>query len=406
MNESAFFTPQDVTAIRDNPTIEAKMGVARRLGSHFRELPRQSAAYRMAVEIAMLLQRDTRDEVRAALSESIAAEAKTPTSLATLLANDNADTVAVPILTHSPKLTDALLLPLIHATQASLRLLAIAARTKLSSPACLALIEKQFEEVALAVLNRHADTLDEPCYGMIVRHYARSVQIMQLAQETAMQRRTHFPDPQHGAGDAMSRMQSPANDRENLDTADRPLLGRNDLSDGLLGWRMMMQRCQQGLPLEDGFATPWPGEEQHQMETDLAGETFGNWQNMVNRMNREGALQAPVMLMALSMGLVPLFALCLARHARASVEDTMAACTNNETDFRQLYQRSHLPSALYRLCWWTLAAAREQLARGIMPCSEEMRSAMARKLAQAEGLKINFARTIGQPVMEALLRAD
>lgn len=399
MTESAFFTTKDVVAIRDNPTSETKIGVAKRLGTHFRELPRQSAAYRMAVEIAMLLQRDGHEAVRAALSESVAAEAKTPTNLATLLANDGEDTVAIPVLTHSPRLTDAILLPLIHATQAAMRLLAIAAREQLSSPACLALIEKQHETVCYAVLNNHAKALDAPCYNMIVRHYGRNVSIMQLAQDSAEKTQTNFPHlPQMQSDNVVAKMPAPANDEP-----ERALLGRNDLSDGLLGWRGMMERCQQGLPLDEGFATPWPGQ-----PNELANNTdaYGNWQNLVNRMNREGALQAPVMLLALSMGLVPLFALCLARHAHASVEDTMAACTNNETDFRQLYQRSHLPSALYRLCWWTLAAAREQLARGMQPCSDEVRSAMARKLAQAEGLKINFARTIGQPVMEALLRTE
>ncbi len=403
MSAATFFTAQDVAFMRSNPTPQAKVGIAEKLGFHFREFPRSSSAYRMAVEIAMLLQKDHAEEVRVALSESVAAEAKTPTTLATMLANDEVDAVALPVLRQSPRLTDAILIPLIQATQATLRLMAIAARERISSPACLALIDKQYEEVCLSVLNNHAAMLDTPCYDMIVRHYSASVQVMQMTRDVCKER--HITLPEMRTEDASFPLPAPANDtvaKVGMNAQQGPL-GRNDLGEGLFGWRRLMHYCHQGMPPRADFQMEWLAQIYEDMHTK-SDDPYASWQTLVNHMNREGALQAPVMVLALSLGLVPLFAICLARHSHASVEETMEVCNGNELDFRRLYQRTHLPSALYRLCWWTLAAAREQLARGLTPCSDEMRSAMARKLAQAEGLKINFARTIGQPVMEAVLR--
>ena len=385
MNNVAYFTAQDVAYVRSSQAPQAKVAIAEKLGFHFQQFPRHSSTFRLAVEIAMLLQKDVSEQVRVALAESVASEMKTPATLATMLATDPSDPVAIPILKHSPRMADALLLPLIQATHALGRLMAIAERERLSAPACQALIEKKAQEVCMKVVELHLETLDGHCYQSLIRHYGDNRVVMMLAGEEARRRDMKLPTmmevaiQQIVAGRAANEDSRPAIAMEETPVkSEAPASMTHDGS--LLRWKKSMLE-QHTMPDQDDDA----------------------WMHFVENMNREGALQAPTMLLAMGLGLMPLFAAGLARHSRVSMQEAIQACSGSEQDFRELYQRSHFPSAMYKLTWWTVSSAREQLARGMAPGQDEMLKSMARKLAQAEKLKINFARTVGMPVMEALL---
>jgi hypothetical protein len=388
MSEIAYFTAQDVAYVRSSQTPQAKAAIAEKLGFHFRQFPRHSSTFRLAVEIATLLQKDSNETVRQALAESVAIEQKTPAMLATLLATDEADAVAIPLLRSSPRLADAILLPLIQATHAATRLMAIAERDRLSSPACQALIEKKIQQVCQRVLELHFEMLDGNCYHSLVRDYGSNKIVMLQIRREASRRDITLPTIMQVAMQNLIASQVANEDSqaaitpEEMDVPSKasPYILHES---GLLQWRQSMLNSYANF--------------------DKHGDNLDQWSAYAEELNREGALQAPTMLLALGLGLLPLFACGLARHSHFSTTDALAACHGSEVDFRELYQRAHLPSAMYKLCWWTLSSARELLARGVEPCCDEMQKSMARKLAQAEKLKVNFARTVGYPVMEALL---
>ena len=143
--EGLALTTKDFKQLRETRDPSARAAVARKISVHIENASYSSDEYRLACEIATMLQQDKHVQVRLALSEGLQHSHNAPKEVVIMLAHDEEEAVAVPILKHSDLLSEGDLLEIVEATQQILRLIAIAERKPLSDSLVEALIEKLVE---------------------------------------------------------------------------------------------------------------------------------------------------------------------------------------------------------------------------------------------------------------------
>ena len=151
----------DIHALAKDPSPGVRASLAGKI-SH--ALARDEFAQKekeIAADILRILARDIEMQVRRsvalALSESISA----PHDLVWRLANDVAE-VAVPVLSHSPVLSEEDLIEIVHSTEEVAKLVGIAGRESISEMLSEAILATSNEAAATALLkNKSANISDE-----------------------------------------------------------------------------------------------------------------------------------------------------------------------------------------------------------------------------------------------------
>lgn len=133
---------------------------------------------KMAEEIIRLLATDPAVRVRKVLSFNLQRSSELPRDIMMRLARD-VDEVALPILMHSPLLTEDDLLSFIGPSTGLYRLLAIANRDIVTTPVSHALVYHRHPEVSLRLLRNKGADIAVETYHLMMDYYAKLPKILE-----------------------------------------------------------------------------------------------------------------------------------------------------------------------------------------------------------------------------------
>ena len=359
----------DLRLLKESAEPASRAAIARKLAAHLQEAETTSTEYRLAYDIALFLQRDRDMQVRVSLANALKHAQGAPLPLLRMLAEDDYDEVAVPVLRYSPALTNSVLLSLINGTEQTMRLIAIAERPVVSLLLSEALLEKQQEMVSLALLQNENAEINDALYDRVAAiHGSHKALLLAMSER--------LPQPKA----AMARM------AENL----RGSVGQKQ-DNQPFAIRSFTPIANDGLERDIGILLelgPNPSE--------------AAVNALVQEQNRAGNLSANFMLLSLCLGYRSFFVACMQQHSHLAKGEVERLCAGSEEDFRLLFNKSRLSSSLFGLLFWALTGMRDNLYFH-KPGTRRMAMAMAEHLVAAEA-SVNFAGTIGRPVASALLR--
>ncbi|NNG05871.1 MAG: DUF2336 domain-containing protein [Inquilinus sp.] len=122
----------------------------------------QGPLEKLTLQVLTVLARDPSPQIRRLLAESIRALEHAPQAVVSVLAGDTETAVAVPVLRHSPQLTDTDLLAAVAGEAEPARIAAVAQRPTLSSKVADAIVRTDdIEAVALLLDNESAQIREE-----------------------------------------------------------------------------------------------------------------------------------------------------------------------------------------------------------------------------------------------------
>jgi len=357
---------EDFHKLKHDSSSQARIGVASKIGSHLEVTRRDSSEYEILCDIALYLQKDTEKSVRLSLAQSVQSCENAPNQLVLLLAMDDDDEVAVPILKYSPVISDQDLVHLIPKINSSLRLVAVAERKFLSVTVSCALAELQIEPVAVALLSNETAIMDNSVILQIAQRHARSKDILN-------QMIKRMPVPTVALGH-MVRMQQ-ADEQENTAptevksfTSLEPRVIQSDVLDlMLLGNAPSDEDCLSVL------------------------KSFDERDNVT----------ALLALLAMSIGQEAFFISYMAYNTNLPKERIVAICEERER-FAMLLNQSGISPSLYGLTEYMFQGMHYCLSKGKQPLSKDFAMSMIEVLIRAEAQKINFATTIGKPLAKVL----
>lgn len=365
----------DFRQLQMNPSPSARVTVASKINVHLEESPEGSEAHQLVVDIARYLQRDPKVEVRETLARGIKQSKRLPKAVVMLLATDESDMVALPILKFSPLLSDEELVPIIRQTEKTSRLMAISERESVSGLLCNELIEKKKPEVVASLAKNENAQLEEKHLDRIgqllgnhedvwthlaLRKDHEKLQVMWYRHDVV----------QRAANDEVANAYTPS-DYTGVDI-DTPTTAPN--------YYHLRMKLKVLVP-----QTP---------------EAAMN--HMIEQLNREGQLSASLVILALCMGQRRFVAACFARQTKMSTSEAELCCGMANQKFRQMYIKSRLSTSFLPLVQFMLEACNTLLAKGVPPQTRAFELSMAEYLAAAMREHINFARTVGTPIIETL----
>ena len=360
-------TAADFQRLQENPQPYSRVAIARKIAKHIETAEETSQEYELACEIAMYLQKDSSEVVRIALAETIGASSRTPKPLVVLLAKDEHDAVAVPVLRESPLLDDGTLELIINEARQDVRLIAIAQRRFLSVTITSQLVEKAVERVAITILQNDTAQISNECYARIRELHARNDEIM-----TRMVKRMPMP---LSALDEYSNIALDT-DQENVKVATIQSFASVSIED-----------LKSDIKLIYGVHPDAPIEK---------------LMNIADNIIAAGQLNTNLMLIALNSGSLSLFTAFLTSHTHLPYSEVSRMCAGEAEQFKILFNRSNISSSLFPLLYWTLSGVHRTLKKGVEPCTVDFVNLMLRQAHDAETRGINFARTIGIPIATAV----
>ena len=132
-------TPKTIETAIKGSTVEARALATQAIGRMLRDHPMTESERRLSAQIFDILSKDVTEEVRRALAITLRLSKNLPREIAHRLAHD-VDTIAVPILSSSPVITDEDLLEVLE-SRAGVKAQAVASRKHLSRKVSHAVIE-------------------------------------------------------------------------------------------------------------------------------------------------------------------------------------------------------------------------------------------------------------------------
>lgn len=177
-------TQAHVRALSANPCAMVRADIAAAVGAELAAAALTAREAQIAAQILEALAQDVEHRVRAALAEHVKECRFLPREIALVLARDLEDAVALPILEHSPLLSDADLIGAIR-TGLTLRQLAVARRRSVASAVAEELVDTADPRIVGAVLANHGADLAEGALLKIVIGFRGDLPIETLLVERA-----------------------------------------------------------------------------------------------------------------------------------------------------------------------------------------------------------------------------
>lgn len=148
----------DLRILRESPLAQKRAVVAQKICRHIRERDMTSSEYDFAYKILNAIMDDVADIVRRALAVTLKTSPNLPRDIAKKLAAD-IDTIAVPVLKHSPVFTDQDLIEVLR-SHMSEKAEAIATRPVVNSPVVGAIIRYGGPRAAVALAANDGAIID------------------------------------------------------------------------------------------------------------------------------------------------------------------------------------------------------------------------------------------------------
>jgi uncharacterized protein (DUF2336 family) len=361
-------TIEDFNALQQDQQPDSRAAIAKKIGVHFEESEPESVEYHIASEIAFYLQKDNNRVVRIALAESLQENQSAPKQLLLLLAMDHEDEVAIPILRESPILNDLDLKMLLPKIDKENRLVAVAERKFLSVTVCSMLVERNIENVVVALLANESAIIDDEIIVQIAHKHARSKPVL-----SRMMKRMPLPA---NAVNHMVKMQQQIGSQENIapkeirsfTALDRAMLKEDTLGLMFLGEQPDVETCKK----------------------------------RILQLEKQQKISVTLLLVAMCLGHRTFFLTYMARNTNLPIERIMELSRGGIAEFDLILNKSGISPSLYPLMQHIYFDMASLIENDVPVGTEAFFKQMVQSLIKAERKGINFATTIGKPVAKAL----
>lgn len=367
-NKMEMISQEDFLRLKQNPQPYARAAIAGKISGCFDMGSSESAEFQVAAEIAMFLQKDKNKMVRSTLAKGLQQSTTAPKNLILLLANDDQDEVAVPLLRHSPLLEDVDLTQIIRETESQIRLVAIAERRFLSIKMSALIIEKAYEKVAVATLANETSKVNDPTYMRIAEMHHQSNMVMQQ-----MMKRLPMPEQAIYLMKQLARASAQENTLQPKKASSFAAMTMHDL------------RKVAGMMLKLG---------QHPVEEQCMA--------LAKEFQAQGRINASVLSMALSLGQLGIFFACLSVAGSIPYDEVEKSHSTQVDKLNSLMVKSGISPSLMMFMQWVWKGANSKLEQGLMPSSRQMVRLMSIVLHEGARRGVNFANTIGLPIANML----
>ena len=366
-SHAELLTVEDFQQLQQNPLPESRASIASKIGSHLERAEKETIEYQIACEIAFYLQKDNEHTVRIALTESIHQSEAAPKQLVLLLAMDEEDAVALPILKISPVIQDDDLIDILPKIDQTDRLVAVAERKFLSVTVTSMLAERNIEQIAITLLNNDSAIIDDEVILQIAYKHSASKPVL-----SRMMKRMPLPA---AAVNHMVKMQQSSNQENRAPSEIRSFtsLEREELKNDVLSLMFLGQK-----------------------------PSIEACEAMIEQLEKKEKVSAAFIILALCLGHKQLFAAHMVRNTGLPYDRIESLCNVGEQEFSLLMNKSGVSPSLYQLIYHAYQGMMQQLALGTEEGSREFAAAMTQCLIEAESKGVNFATTIGKPLAKAL----
>lgn len=174
--KSAGLSAQDVSKLLSDPSAEVRAETAAKVAGQFGVGGLSKAEREIAQEIFRVMAKDIEVLVRETLSQSLKEIPDVSSDVARVLAEDENDSVAMPILEFSKALSEHDLLEIIEVC-APKRHVAVARRENVSEKVSDAIVDKGHEDAVVALVSNTTAQIAENTYGKVMDKFGENERI-------------------------------------------------------------------------------------------------------------------------------------------------------------------------------------------------------------------------------------
>lgn len=313
---------QDIVRLSKDPSDDMRAIIAGKIGHHITQVPDSDSEYRLALEIANIFLKDSSPKVRFALADEVKESNAVPKSMVLSLANDEDPAVASPVLEYSSQLSEEDILNIIHTTEKVIKLISLARRRGVALKIVDALIDKKLDEVNRTLIENDTSEMTDNSFNRIIEDFGHEPDLVK-----SFMRRTPVP------AKAVKRMVERATEsgRRHLESSRRVL--------------------EAEVKTEAQYAEHSPAEISALSEIIALGADPDRAQCMrlAEELNRSGALSPSLLAAVLLLGNRGLYVACMTLRSRLPVDEVEKLFDGSDRDFKQIYQKAHLPFGILKL---------------------------------------------------------
>lgn len=311
--KSAALSAKDVSRLLTDPSAEVRAETAAKVAGQFGVGSLSKNEREIAQEIFRVMAKDIEVLVRETLSQSLKEVPDLSSDVARILAEDENDSVALPILEFSKALTEQDLLEIIEVCKPT-RDIAVARRDNVTEKVSDAIVEKGHEDAVVALVSNSTAQIGEKTYDKVIDKFGDNERIQE-----PMVKREKLP----------------------LTIAERLVATVSDsLKEYLVSHHELSPEVASDLLLES--------RERAVVRLLQGDDESPDVAELVQQMDVNGRLTASIILRALCTGDLNFFEAAIAHKARVPLSNARVLIHDDgDLGMRALYERASLPKRLY-----------------------------------------------------------
>jgi len=315
----------DIERMMNDPSAESRAETAAKVAKGYKEGLLSDAEREIAGDIFRVMVKDAEERVRAALSMHLKNAPELSSDVASALARDVSDSVALPMLEFSEALSDDVLIDIVR-TQGDNRQIAIAGRATIAGAVSTALVEEGSEAAVTALVGNAGAEISEDTMHKVIDKYGDSEQV-----QTPLVQRATLPVA------VSERLVSMVSDK-----LQEYLITHHELSSDIASDMVLQSRERATLGL---------------LSVDSAENDVND---LVAALHRNGRLTPSIILRALCVGDLSFFEAAIAQLSNVSLLNTRKLIHDQgELGLDKIYERCGLPPSLLPAYRIALEVARE-----------------------------------------------
>jgi len=303
----------DVARLMSDPSPENRASTAEKVAQQFGDGTLSESEGKLAEEIFNIMVKDAEERVREALAKNLQSAPNLPHDLASKLASDTSDNVALPIIRYSDVLTEDDLLEIVR-TQPGARQVAVAERPAVSESVSEAIVEHGTEDAVVSLVSNEGAAISDASLEKVVEKHGE----IERVQKPLVHRERL---PVSVAEKLVSKIS---------DELKTYLVANHDLPEQLAADLILQTRERATIGLVSDGAS----------EEDLVV--------LVKQMRDKGRLTPSIILRALCVGDMPFFETAVSILADVPIGNARVLIHDEgDLGLRSLYDKAGLPRALY-----------------------------------------------------------
>ncbi|RVU34742.1 DUF2336 domain-containing protein [Hwanghaeella grinnelliae] len=303
----------DVARLMSDPSPENRASTAEKVAQQFGDGTLSESEGKLAEEIFNIMVKDAEERVRVALAKNLQSAPNLPHDLASKLASDTSDSVALPIIRYSDVLTEDDLLEIVR-TQPGARQVAVAERPAVSESVSEAIVEHGTEDAVVSLVSNEGAAISDTALERVVEKHGE----IERVQKPLVHRERL---PVSVAEKLVSKIS---------DELKTYLVANHDLPEQMAADLILQTRERATIGLVSEGAS----------EEDLVV--------LVKQMRDKGRLTPSIILRALCVGDMPFFETAISLLADVPISNARVLIHDEgDLGLRSLYDKAGLPRALY-----------------------------------------------------------